>query len=133
MLECAERLCRAAPGEGNRPRIEEPRVLARLARTAANVSASELLHYRTLWAAEARKPNPAFGPASKMFSSETYRADSADLLNLTAPESLAFASEDAAYINRCYRHAQVSVVYGGSSEVHRSMVAEKQLGLPRTR
>jgi alkylation response protein AidB-like acyl-CoA dehydrogenase len=68
-----------------------------------------------------------------MFSSEAFRADSADLLNLTAPESLASASADAAYINRAYRHSQLAAVYGGTTEVHRSMIAEKHLGLPRTR
>jgi hypothetical protein len=68
-----------------------------------------------------------------MFSSEAYRADAADLLDLTAPESLASASRDAAYINRSYRHSQLAVVYGGTTEIHRSMIAEKHLGLPRTR
>ena len=52
---------------------------------------------------------------------------------MTAPESLAYASKDAAFINQCYRHSQVATVYGGTSEVQRSQVAEKQLGLPRTR
>jgi alkylation response protein AidB-like acyl-CoA dehydrogenase len=132
MLEAAERLCRTAL-RGGRPLIEDPRALSRLARAAANVTAAELLHYRALWVAEEGKADLAYGPAAKVFASETYRADSADLLNLTAPESLAFANEDAAYINRCYRHAQVAVTYGGTSEVHRSMIAEKQLGLPRTR
>jgi 3-oxochol-4-en-24-oyl-CoA dehydrogenase len=46
---------------------------------------------------------------------------------------LAFASRDAAYINWCYRHSQVATVYGGTSEIHRSMAAERPLGLPKTR
>jgi alkylation response protein AidB-like acyl-CoA dehydrogenase len=132
LLAAAERLCGANIRDG-RPMIEDPAVQRRLARAAANVTASELLHFRTLWAVVERKPNPAFGPSSKLFSSEAYRADALDLLNLTAPESLAFASPDAALINRCFRHSQVATIYGGTSEVHRSMIAEKQLGLPRTR
>ncbi|MFD2136312.1 acyl-CoA dehydrogenase family protein [Novosphingobium resinovorum] len=36
-------------------------------------------------------------------------------------------------LNQCYRHAAGTTIYGGTSEVHRSMVAERGLGLPRTR
>ena len=105
----------------------------RLTRAAANTMASECLHNRILWVTEEGKPNFAYGPAVKMFSSEAFRADSFDLLNLTAPESLAFADEDAVIINLSYRHSQVTTVYGGTSEVQRSQVAERQLNLPRTR
>jgi alkylation response protein AidB-like acyl-CoA dehydrogenase len=132
LLEAAERFCRTTRRRG-RSMIEDPAVQRRLTRTAANVIASEALHFRTLWATAERRTNPAFGPSSKMFSSEVYRSDAFDLLNLTAPESLASASSDAALINRCFRHSQVATIYGGTSEVHRSMIAEKQLGLPRTR
>jgi 3-oxochol-4-en-24-oyl-CoA dehydrogenase len=33
----------------------------------------------------------------------------------------------------CYRHSQATTIYGGTSEVHRSMIAERALGMPRTR
>jgi alkylation response protein AidB-like acyl-CoA dehydrogenase len=132
LLEAAERFCRDTTRDG-RPLIEVPTVQARLARSAANVAASEMLNFRTLWTTEHEGPEHAFGPASKMFSSEVYKADAADMLNLTAPESLAFASPDAQYINWCYRHSQVATVYGGTSEIHRSMIAERALGLPRSR
>ncbi len=132
LLHAAERFCRQTQRNG-RPMIEDAGVQLRLARVAANVAASRMLHFRALWVSAERKTNLAYGPSSKMFSSEVYKSDSFDLLNLTAPESLAFASADAAYINLCFRHSQVSTVYGGTSEVHRSMIAEKQLGLPRSR
>jgi alkylation response protein AidB-like acyl-CoA dehydrogenase len=132
LLLAAERFCRRTQ-RGGQPMIEDARVHVRLARAAANLAASQLLHCRTLWTTAERKGNPAHGPASKMFSSEAYKADALDLLNLAAPESLAFACEDAATINLYYRHSQVSTIYGGTSEVLRSMIAEKQLGLPRTR
>jgi alkylation response protein AidB-like acyl-CoA dehydrogenase len=132
LLSAAERFCQATVRNG-RPMIENPSVQMRLTRAAANVAASEVMNFRALWAAEEGKADLAYGPASKMFSSEVYKTDAFDLLNMTAPESLAFASRDAAFINQCYRHSQVATVYGGTSEIHRSMVAEKQLGLPRTR
>ncbi len=132
MVHAAERLCHKAQRQG-KPAIEDPAVQRRLTRAWANAMASKGLHNRILWVTAEGKQNLAYGPAVKMFSSEAYRADSFDLLSLTAPESLAFASKDAAYINQCYRHSQVATVYGGTSEVQRSQVAEKQLGLPRTR
>jgi len=132
LLAAAERFCQTTDRSG-RLMIENLSVQMRLARGATNVAASEVLNYRALWAAVEGKSDLAYGPASKMFSSEVYKSDAVDLLNLTAPESLAFASRDAAFVNQCYRHSQVATIYGGTSEIHRSMVAEKQLGLPRTR
>ena len=132
LLRVAERFCRTVQRDG-KPMIDDPTVRRRLAASAANLAAAQVLHCRTLWTAAERKPNFAYGPASKMFSSEAYKTDAFDLLNLTAPESLAFASKDAAHINLCFRHAQVATIYGGTTEVHRSMIAESQLGLPRTR
>jgi alkylation response protein AidB-like acyl-CoA dehydrogenase len=80
-----------------------------------------------------KKPTHAFGPMSKMYSSEKFLSDSRDLLDLTAPASLSKRSGPAAFLNQCFRHAHGTTIYGGTSEVHRSMVAEKGLGLPRTR
>ncbi|HEX8057311.1 MAG TPA: acyl-CoA dehydrogenase family protein, partial [Novosphingobium sp.] len=132
LVHAAERLCAKAIRNG-KPAIEDPAVRRRLTRAWANAIASQCLHDRILWVTAEGKQNLAYGPAVKMFSAEAYRADAFDLLSLTAPESLAFADKDAAFINQCYRHSQVATVYGGTSEVQRSQVAEKQLGLPRTR
>jgi alkylation response protein AidB-like acyl-CoA dehydrogenase len=79
------------------------------------------------------KPNLAYGPMTKVFSSEKFTTDSRDLLDLTAPHSLSKRKGPAGAINQDYRHAHGTTIYGGSSEVHRSMVAERGLGLPRTR
>ena len=56
-----------------------------------------------------------------------------DLLDLTAPESLSKREGPAGELNLAYRHAQASTIYGGTSEVLRSQIAERNLGLPRTR
>jgi alkylation response protein AidB-like acyl-CoA dehydrogenase len=132
MLQAAETFCRENTTD-NWAMIDDPLVYTRLARVAAHTLASEVMSYRSLWAGAEHKPIPAFGPATKMFTSERYRADSADLLDLLAPASLIKDDGPAAYVNQCYRHSQVATTYGGTSEVHRSMIAEKQLGLPRTR
>jgi alkylation response protein AidB-like acyl-CoA dehydrogenase len=70
---------------------------------------------------------------AKMFSSEKFLLDANDVLELAAPESLTKTSGPVAFINQCSRHASATTIYGGTSEVHRSMIAEHALGLPRSR
>ena len=50
-----------------------------------------------------------------------------------APESLSKRTGPAGFLNQCYRHSQGTTIYGGTSEIHRSMIAERALNLPRTR
>ncbi|MFD2430046.1 acyl-CoA dehydrogenase [Sphingobium scionense] len=132
MLHAGEALCREVIHRG-RPLIEDGGAQARLARTAANLWASELIAFRAQWVSMENKPNLAYGPMAKMFSSEKFLTDARDLLDLTAPASLSKRKGPAEEINMFYRHAQGATIYGGTSEVHRSMIAEKGLGLPRTR
>ena len=131
-MHAAEELCREIQYRG-RPLIEDVSAQVRLARATAHVFLSEVIAYRAVWAAAQKMPNVGYGPMAKMFSSEKFLKDSADLLNLTAPYSLSKRNGPAAYLNQCYRHAQGTTIYGGTSEVHRSMIAERGLGLPRSR
>ena len=92
-----------------------------------------VLAYRALWAGVEKKPNLGYGPMAKMFSSEKLLKDSADLLDLTAPYSLSKRDGPAGFLNQCYRHAQGTTIYAGTSEIHRSLIPERALPLPRTR
>jgi alkylation response protein AidB-like acyl-CoA dehydrogenase len=132
MLRAAEALCRELTFQG-RPLIEDADAQRRLARTFANVQVSLLLGWRSLWTAVEKKPSPAYGPMTKMFSSEKFLSDAADLLDLTAPASLSKRDGPAGFLNQCYRHAHGTRIYGGTSQVHRSMIAERNLKLPRSR
>jgi len=132
MLRAGETLAREIVQAG-RPLIDQSQARMRLARTAANVMVSDLLAWRSLWAGVEKKPNLAYGPMAKLFSSEKFLSDARDLLDLTAPLSLSKRPGAAGLINQCYRHAQGTTIYGGTSEIHRSMIAERGLGLPRTR
>ena len=132
MLDAGERLCREIVYQG-KPLIEDPSAQRRLARTKANIWVSELLTFRATWVIAEKKTNLAYGPMAKMYSSEKFLSDARDLLDLTAPTSLSKRKGAAEEINVFYRHAQGATIYGGTSEVHRSMIAERGLGLPRTR
>lgn len=133
MLDEAVEFCRQIDAPTGGKLIEQPNAQARLARSYANYLVSEILQYRANWAQVKNKPNLAYGPMTKMFSSEKFTTDSRDLLDLTAPYSLSKRKGPAAALNQDYRHAHGTTIYGGSSEVHRSMIAEKGLGLPRSR
>jgi alkylation response protein AidB-like acyl-CoA dehydrogenase len=132
MLNAAVAVCGSIRFRGHRL-IEETQAQVRLARVAANLWVSDMLTFRSVWASVEKKPNAGFGPMAKMFSSERFLTDARDLLDLTAPYSLMKQDGPAGYLNLCYRHSQATTIYGGTSEVHRSMIAERALGMPRTR
>lgn len=132
MLIAAVELCRDISFDG-RPLLENVNAQARLARCHMHTCISEVLGNRALWWGVQGLPNKAYGPMIKLFSSEKFQSDSRDLLDLTAPHSLSKREGPAGELNLAYRHAHGTTIYGGTSEVHRSMIAERALGLPRTR
>lgn len=114
-------------------RIAEPGVQQRLAKLRALVTTSEMIELRAMFSSVEKKPNFAFGPMAKMYSSECFLTAAREILQLTAPASLSKREGALQLINQSYRHAHGTRIYGGTSEVHRSMIAERGLGMPRTR
>lgn len=117
----------------DRPVIEDSDVLARLGRAYTEARVSEVLSGRVLGARLGGQPDLAFGPAAKVFSTEAFITTSADLVDLAAPRSLIRGTEGLGLLEKGYRHSTATTIYGGTSEVLRSMVAERRLGLPRSR
>jgi alkylation response protein AidB-like acyl-CoA dehydrogenase len=118
---------------GGQPLIEDSRVLARLAQAHAESFVSEALSGRVLGARLAGQPDLAYGPAAKIFATEAFITNARDLLDLSAPQSLLRGTEGLGVIEKGYRHSTATSIYGGTSEVLRSMVAQRRLGLPRDR
>jgi len=114
-------------------RMSDPSVQQRLARIRAHIETGEMLEARSMWSSVEKKPNMAFGPMAKMYTSECFLVDAREMLQMTAPASLSKRKGDLELINQSYRHAHGTRIYGGTSEVHRSMIAERGLGMPRTR
>ena len=114
--------------------INDVLVRERLARMAMEAEVADLLDLRVAFLdAEGDKP----GPVSALFGPESYVrasaaaidiAGSAGLLDWTDPEAPVDGSMDAHY-----RSAVATTIYGGSSEVLRSLIVENRLGLPRSR
>jgi alkylation response protein AidB-like acyl-CoA dehydrogenase len=132
LLHAGEQVCRDVR-RGGRALIEDPQAQARLARIFVQTELAYVLNERMLWATVEKKPAPAWGPMTRVQSAEAFLESARDLMDLTAPQSLSKRKGAVAFINQCYRHGSATRIYGGSQEVHRSMIAERNLGLPRTR
>lgn len=135
MREMADAVVEWARGNtrGGVPAIESPDILVRLARVYTHANVSEGLEARVLATRLAGAADLAYGPAAKVFCTETFITDSADLIDLAAPSSLVRGKEGLGLVEMGYRHSTATTIYGGTSEVLRSMVAERRLGLPRSR
>ncbi len=132
MIRAAEELCREIEADSVKL-IDDPLAQIRLARCWANAWVSEALGLRSLWSSREGKNLPAAGPMAKMWTSDRYLYDSSDLLDLTAPLSLSKREGAAEAVNLAYRFAHATTIWAGTSEIHRSMIAERALGLPRSR
>jgi alkylation response protein AidB-like acyl-CoA dehydrogenase len=77
------------------------------------------------------------GSMHKLFYAERFQAAVGALMDMLGPDAvLAHGTEDApvdGWVEHQYRHAPVTTIYGGTSEVMRNIIAERGLGLPRAR
>ncbi|MCY1258364.1 Crotonobetainyl-CoA dehydrogenase [compost metagenome] len=115
-------------------RLGEQDVRRRLARVAVHTTIARDLCYRATWSVQAQAPNrAAYGPMSKLFSTEQYLRDAIDLMELCAPFSLLRDEHGVGLVELGYRQSIGMTIYGGTSEIHRSLIAEQGLGMPRSR
>lgn len=115
-------------------RLAEADVRRRLARVAVHTTIARDLCYRATWSVLSQAPNrAAYGPMSKLFSTEHYQRDAGDLMELCAPFSLLQSDHGLGHVELGYRQSIGMTIYGGTSEIHRSLIAEQGLGMPRSR
>jgi alkylation response protein AidB-like acyl-CoA dehydrogenase len=108
-------------------------VLDRLGRAMVDTEVARLLDYRCGWHADrGDAPGPA-GSLSKLFSTEALVRHSAALTDLLGPHALLDRREADApaggLLEHTFRHSHVTTIFGGTSEVHRNIIAEHHLGL----
>jgi alkylation response protein AidB-like acyl-CoA dehydrogenase len=115
--------------------IDEAATRRRLARAAINQEVSELLNIRSIWLGEQGKDISVDAAMAKLFCTDTLQQTVSDFIEMLGPEGLltyhAADSVCCGEIEHVFRHAPVTTIYGGSSEVLRSVVAHRGLGLPR--
>ncbi len=111
----------------------EPAIRLSLARFDAHVALLECLSLRAIWAGEAGVSQRWFGPMCKLFGTESWASCNAELVERFAPHSLGSDIEALALIESEARKGLQATIYGGTSEVQRSVIAETLLSLPRSR
>lgn len=116
---------------------EDPRVQVRLARVAMHCEVVRALGLASLWAGMGNDGLPGIGPMVKLFGAETFIGDASALLDLAAPDSLLAADAagniEGGAIEYGYRLSTATSIYGGTSEIMRSIIAQAALGMPRSR
>ncbi|MDH3687091.1 MAG: acyl-CoA dehydrogenase family protein, partial [Myxococcales bacterium] len=137
MLDEAVSWARSATREG-RPALDQPRIRARLAQAAIQTEASAALGARSLWVGAEGIDDPAAGPMAKLASTDGFIRSAADLMDLCAPDSLlrgpaGGGATGASAVEFGYRLSTATSIYGGTSEIMKSIVAQVSLGLPRSR
>jgi len=123
-----------AKGDGRGAAAGQADGLERLAKAKTLAILTDLLAKRAIFTGVTQPGRrTAHGSMNKLFRSESYQQASTELMDLTAPDSLLRATDGVGLIERAHRLAQIYTIYGGSSEIHRSVIAEVALGLPRSR
>ena len=111
--------------------MDDPAILAAAARVVTHCEIADLLCRRATWAGENGKGSRSIGPMAKLFATESYMHDAADMVALTAPASLMHATSALSEIEDRHRQSISQTIYGGTSEVHRGIIARYTLNLPR--
>ena len=136
LVELAARWALRAGGTDARP-FDDPANQERLARWDTELEVGRLLLYRSAWMAAAGALPMVEGSMAKLALTEAFVRASSDVADMLGPHALLPRSEAATvlagHFEHAYRHAMVTTIYGGSSEVQREIIAQRGLGLPRSR
>jgi 3-oxocholest-4-en-26-oyl-CoA dehydrogenase alpha subunit len=112
-------------------------VRRRLGRAAIDAEVSRLLELRIRWVQESGGLPGVEGSAAKLFSTESAQRAHWDLLDIVGNRAVlrreANGAPLEAAVEEAFRAGVVSTIYAGASEILREIVAERVLGLPRTR
>ncbi len=119
---------------GNGTLLSDPLFAARLAELENELLALELTQLRVVAGSADGKPNPA-SSLLKIRGSELQQAASELLVDVAGPDSLPAGAADidspewAQLTTPAYLNTRKVTIYGGSSEVQRSIIASSILGL----
>ena len=137
LVRLVEKWAATTIASNGRPWIEDPLVRERLARANMLNNAGELLGLRNVYLAHVGELPGVEGSMAKLFSSERFVGICEDLIDMLGPLGLLQHGEVDApvdgWVEQAMRHSVVTTIYGGTSEVQRGIVAERGLGLPRSR
>jgi alkylation response protein AidB-like acyl-CoA dehydrogenase len=137
LLSEMEHWAATATDDDGRPRGDDPVVRARLGRAAAENEVSTLLARRSAWVQATGGLPGVEGSMAKLFASEAITRQGADFMDMLGPDGLRSHGDPTAIegggAEFAFRFALGATTYGGTSEVQRNIIAQRGLGLPRTR
>nr|WP_242661304.1 acyl-CoA dehydrogenase family protein [Mycobacterium mantenii] len=135
LLDHAERWATTSQPDDGSPPILQTDVRRRLARVAMEAEVSMLLQRRCVWMLEQGDMPVAEGPMSKVFSTEALERASQDVVELVGADALRSYLEPSApergRFDHSLRFSLGTTIYAGTSEVQRTIIAQRGLGLPR--
>jgi alkylation response protein AidB-like acyl-CoA dehydrogenase len=122
--------------DGSRP-FDDPATREALARWSTELEAGRLLLFRSAWLSSQGAMPQVEGSMAKLHITEAFVRAADELVDLLGAEGLVPMGEPGTVLDglveHAFRHAVVTTIYGGSSEVQREIIAGRGLGLPRTR
>lgn len=137
LLDASESWATDAVDDDGNARLDDVEVREALGRMAIDLEVSRLLQRRVAWMAEAGMPLNTEGPMSKLFSSEALMTRAQQMVEIVGPDALRSYFDPTApahgVIEHMLRHSIGTTIYAGTSEIHRNMIAQRGLGLPRTK
>jgi alkylation response protein AidB-like acyl-CoA dehydrogenase len=117
--------------------LENPGVRRRLARLVLENEVSRLHDERVLRYSTEAGPPVAEASMAKLWTTEALQRCADGLMDIMGPQSVLSHGEPAAaaggWIEHGHRSSQVYTIFGGTSEIQRSIIAQIRLGLPRAR
>jgi 3-oxocholest-4-en-26-oyl-CoA dehydrogenase alpha subunit len=131
IVAAAERWAAEGITADGRALIRDDTVRARLARAATESRVARLLGLRSVWLYANGGLPGVEGSMAKLFASEALVRLTDDLA-LMAPDGLRTDDPRHADVEHGIRRAQATTIWGGTSEVQRSIIAQRGLGLPRS-
>ncbi|OBF11157.1 acyl-CoA dehydrogenase family protein [Mycobacterium sp. 852002-10029_SCH5224772] len=135
LLDHAEHWATTGQADDGSPPIAKTDVRRRLARVAMEIEVSMLLQRRCVWMLEQGDIPVAEGPMSKVFSTEALERASQDVVELVGADGLRSYLEPTApergRFDHSLRFSLGTTIYAGTSEVQRTIIAQRGLGLPR--
>ncbi|MBJ17962.1 MAG: hypothetical protein GY910_12935 [bacterium] len=117
--------------------FDDVRVKEQLGQTAIHAEVSRLLRHRSTWLSAEGRDLGGKGAMTKSFSGTSYLEDAQNWMDLVGPAGLLEEGEEGALaggnFDEAFRQTPVNTIYGGTVEILRSLVAEVELGLPKSR
>jgi alkylation response protein AidB-like acyl-CoA dehydrogenase len=123
--------------DGAPPRAGDPVVRQRLAQHWIEVEITRLNNWRTLTRLLRREPLGPEASLVKLFWSEMSQRLHDTLMQLLGPHGLCWQpgrrAVDGGRLARSYLYYRAASIFAGTSEIQRNILAERVLGLPRSR